>query len=166
MSIKDIHFHSIPAQHWSQRGLFDRNQSLWCGWILQADQSYTYFSGDTGFNEFMFQQIATHFPRIDMATIQIGAYAPRWFMQNQHIDPHQAVAIFKILHCRQAIGIHWGAFELADEPLDEPPQLLATACAQQQLAHGRLKVSKWEPAASSLPDLHSNSKTYNLTIKY
>lgn len=136
---KGIHFHCVPAQHWSQRGIFDRNQSLWCGWIMQAAESFTYFSGDTGFNEFMFQQIAARFPRIDMAAIQIGAYAPRWFMQNQHIDPQQAVEIFKILHCRHAIGMHWGAFELADEPLDEPPQLLAEACAQQQIPCGKFE---------------------------
>lgn len=140
--IKDIQFHAVPAQHWSQRGIFDRNQSLWCGWIIQAETSYTYFSGDTGFNEPMFQQIAERFPQIDMAAIQLGAYAPRWIMQNQHIDPYQAVMIFKILQCRQAIGMHWGAFELADEPIDEPPQLLAEACAQQHVPADRFESIK------------------------
>jgi L-ascorbate metabolism protein UlaG (beta-lactamase superfamily) len=143
INIKDIQFHAVPAHHWSQRGIFDRNLSLWCGWIMQTPQgSSTYFSGDTGFSEIMFRQIAERFAPIDMAALQIGAYAPRWFMHNQHIDPQQAVTIFKILQCRQAVGIHWGAFELADEPLDEPPQLLATACAQQQLSTGRFESIK------------------------
>lgn len=141
-TIKDIRFHAVPAQHWSQRGILDRNQSLWCGWIMQADESYTYFCGDTGFSEHVFQQIAERFQKIDMATIPIGAYAPQWFMQNQHIDPYQAVTIFKILRCRKAIGIHWGAFELTDEPLDEPPQLLASACAQQHLASDQFESIK------------------------
>ncbi|PIT41669.1 MBL fold metallo-hydrolase [Snodgrassella alvi] len=134
-NINNIRFHAVPAHHWSQRSLLDRNHTLWCGWMMQTPEgSNTYFSGDTGFSEIMFRQIAEHFTSTDMAAIQIGAYAPRWFMHNQHIDPEQAVAIFNILRCRQAIGMHWGAFELADEPLDEPPQLLAAA----RVRHGLL----------------------------
>lgn len=153
VTIKDIRFHAVPAHHWSQRGIFDRNHTLWCGWIMQtAAGSTTYFSGDTGFSEIMFRQIAGRFAPIDMAAIQTGAYAPRWFMHNQHIDPYQAVTIFQILQCRQAVGMHWGAFELADEPIDEPPQLLAQACAQQQLDNSRFESIKMG-ASRPIPDL-------------
>jgi N-acyl-phosphatidylethanolamine-hydrolysing phospholipase D len=66
--------------------------------------------------------------------IPIGAYAPRWFMQGQHVDPRQAVQIFRDVGARRAIGIHWGTFELSDEPIDEPPRLLAEAARNAGLA--------------------------------
>ena len=82
-----------------------------------------YFMGDTGYCASL-KKIADKFKQIDLALIPIGAYAPRWFMQSQHIDPQQALQLYDELNCQSAIAIHWGAFELADEPLDEPPTLL------------------------------------------
>ncbi len=81
--------------------------------------------GDSGYSSTL-QKIKQHFPSIDLGLIPIGAYAPRWFMHQQHIDPKQAIQLFDELNCKKAIGIHWGAFELADEPLDEPPELLTS----------------------------------------
>lgn len=129
VEINKLTFTATPAKHWSKRGLFDVNKALWCGWVIQSNrddvnQSKTvYFMGDTGYSKIL-RQIGERFPRIDMALIPIGAYAPRWFMQSQHIDPKQAIQLFDELNCFRAIAIHWGTFELADEPLDEPPKLL------------------------------------------
>ncbi|OCG27009.1 hypothetical protein A9G11_00365 [Gilliamella sp. wkB108] len=123
-----ITFSAVPAKHWSKRGIFDENKSLWCGWVIQsAGNSQTtgktiYFMGDTGYSPRL-QEIGERFS-IDLALIPIGAYAPRWFMHSQHIDPKQAVQLYDELHCQSAIAIHWGVFELADEPIDEPPELL------------------------------------------
>ncbi|EPY33768.1 metallo-beta-lactamase family protein [Strigomonas culicis] len=86
-----------------------------------------YFTGDTSYNEEMFRLIHRRFPRIDMAALPIGAYAPRWFMSGAHIDPENVSKVFNILQVRRAYGVHWGTFELADEPLDEPPQVLQEA---------------------------------------
>ncbi|WP_208610402.1 MBL fold metallo-hydrolase [Gilliamella bombi] len=129
VTVDGLTFSATSAIHWSNRGLFDVNKALWCGWVIQSnidnqDQSKTvYFMGDTCYSAEL-KEIAKRFPSIDLALIPIGAYAPRWYMQSQHIDPKQAVQLYDELNCHCAIAIHWGAFELADEPLDEPPQLL------------------------------------------
>ena len=127
----DIHF--VPAQHWSARGLGDRFQTLWGGWMVQSaaipsgSTPFTFFfAGDTGYSQ-DFADIRQRFPVIDLALLPIGAYEPRWFMQKQHINPVEAVKIHRDLHARQSIAIHWGTFELTDEPLDAPPLALATA---------------------------------------
>jgi L-ascorbate metabolism protein UlaG (beta-lactamase superfamily) len=128
-TIDGLTFSATPAIHWSNRGLFDVNKALWCGWMIEAktaNQNQTktvYFMGDTCYSAEL-KEIAKRFPSINLALIPIGAYAPRWYMQSQHIDPKQAVQLYDELQCQSAIAIHWGAFELADEPLDEPAQLL------------------------------------------
>ncbi|MGI4812484.1 MAG: MBL fold metallo-hydrolase [Janthinobacterium lividum] len=125
----DIWF--VPAQHWSARSLTDRAETLWGGWVIktpvQAAHPFSfYFAGDTGYSP-DFKDIGAKFGGFDLALIPIGAYAPRWFMHGQHVDPAEAVQIFKDVHAKKAVGIHWGTFELGDEPLDEPPRLLLQA---------------------------------------
>ena len=85
-----------------------------------------FFAGDTGYSK-DFADIQKRFKSVDLALLPVGAYAPRWFLRNQHIDPTEAVQIHQDLHARQSIGIHWGTFELTDEALDEPPKALARA---------------------------------------
>jgi L-ascorbate metabolism protein UlaG (beta-lactamase superfamily) len=126
-----LDFWFVPATHWSARSLTDRNETLWGGWAVKtlpgATQAFSlYFAGDTGYSRDS-RRIGAAFGCFDLALIPIGAYAPRWFMGPQHVDPQQAVQIFEDVHAKKAIGIHWGTFELADEPLDEPPKLLAQA---------------------------------------
>ena len=82
-----------------------------------------FFAGDTGFSK-DFADINKRFDSFDLALLPIGAYAPRWFMRQQHIDPAEAVQIHRDLKVKQSIGIHWGTFELTDEALDEPPLAL------------------------------------------
>jgi L-ascorbate metabolism protein UlaG (beta-lactamase superfamily) len=125
----DIHF--VPVQHWSARGPFDRFETLWGGWMVRTAQSARkpfsfFFAGDTGYSP-DFTDIHRRFAEIDLALLPIGAYEPRWFMQKQHVNPAEAVQIHRDLHARHSIGIHWGTFELTDEPLDEPPKALAKA---------------------------------------
>ena len=121
-------FQLVPVQHWSARGLADRNKTLWGGWAVRAPDLHWYFSGDTGY--------AAHFRAarerggpFDLALLAIGAYEPRWFMREQHMDPAEAVQAHRDLGARQSIGIHWGTFALTDEALDEPPRDLARARA-------------------------------------
>jgi L-ascorbate metabolism protein UlaG (beta-lactamase superfamily) len=99
---------------------------------LQAEPFSVYFAGDTGYSK-DFRDIGERFGRVDLALIPIGAYAPRWFMQNQHVDPAQAVQIHADMRAKRSIGIHWGTFELSDEALDEPPQELARALREARL---------------------------------
>lgn len=132
---------AVPAKHWSRRSLNDTNKTLWCGWMIEYHARCIYFVGDTGYTT-QFVEIKQHFPSIDIALIPIGSYAPRWFMQNQHIDPQQAIQLFKDVGCKRAIAIHWGAFELADEPLDEPPQLLKQLLATHGISEDDFLVIK------------------------
>ncbi|SAK87824.1 hydrolase [Caballeronia temeraria] len=125
----DIWF--VPAQHWSARTPFDRAETLWGGWVVKTPAGAAhpfsfYFAGDTGYSP-DFRDIGARFGGFDLALIPIGAYDPRWFMHAQHVDPEEAVRIFRDVHAKKAIGVHWGSFELTDEPLDEPPRRLAEA---------------------------------------
>jgi len=113
-----------PAQHWSRRGPWDTNQSLWGGWAVDIDGFNSWFAGDTGYNAEYFRDIGERLGPFRLAMIPIGGYAPRYFMQSVHIDPAQAVDIHLEVGARQSIPIHWGTFQLTIEPILEPPQLL------------------------------------------
>jgi len=112
-------------------------RTLWGGFALFAPDLRLFYSGDTGYS-LDFQDIADHFrresapehrrePLFDIALLPIGAYEPRWFMQQQHMNPDEAVRIHREIAARRSIGVHWGTFELTDEPLDEAPRALAAA---------------------------------------
>lgn len=209
LNVAGVTFACVPAHHWSWHDLFDRDEILWCGWVvgwnppadggrqapnvsrvvttqnplippppalpqsrtsastssdtpdffhtaimtdsvtktLSSSTSKTvattmtttmaggepvhwdtartfYFTGDTAFNKVMFEQIHYRYPRIDLAALPIGAYAPREICYTEHVDPEHAVEIFKLLKIRKAFGVHWGAFEISSEPLDEPIEVL------------------------------------------
>jgi len=116
----------VPAQHWSQRGPFDENTSLWGGYVIDAGGRRFYFAGDTGYPA-AFREIGQRFPDLDYALLPIGAYAPRWFMRAQHMSPEDAAQAFRELGARVLVPIHWGTFHLSDEPMDEPPERLKSA---------------------------------------
>ena len=126
----DIHF--VPAQHWSARTPFDRNATLWGGWVIRHPTFSFYFAGDTGYSK-DFVDIGERFGGFDLAAIPVGAYLPRWFMKDQHVDPDEAAQIHVDVRARQSIGIHWGSFELTDEPLDAPIGELARAKRERGL---------------------------------
>ena len=137
-------FFLTPVQHWSARGLFDRNHTLWGGWAVFGPDLHWYFAGDTGYSP-DFAQTRQHFagrqsPALgggfDLALLPVGAYEPRWFMQRQHVNPAEAVRMHQDLGARRSIGMHWGAFELTDEPLDQPPRDLQAARNAAGLAPG------------------------------
>lgn len=128
-----------PAQHWSGRGLHDRMATLWGGFAVFAPDFHFFYSGDTGYSR-DFRDIAARFaPRqaegggFDVALLPVGAYEPRWFMAAQHVDPDEALQIHLDLGAKRSIGVHWGTFNLTDEPLDAPPAALAHARRQRGL---------------------------------
>lgn len=123
----------VPAHHWSSRSPFDRNASLWGGFVLtMADGWKFYYSGDTGYSDSL-KQIGDRLGPFDDAALPIGAYEPRWFMAAQHTNPDEAVKLFKDLRIKRAMGVHWGTFELTDESLDQPLLDLAKARADHGL---------------------------------
>lgn len=125
VSIAGATIHCVPAQHFSARGLFDRNKTLWCGYAIELAGRVVYFAADTGFGPH-FARIRERFGAPDLALLPIGAYEPRWFMSPVHMGPDQAVRAHEILGAKRSIAIHHGTFQLTDESLDDPKaQLLA-----------------------------------------
>ncbi len=118
----------LPAQHWSNRTQLDRNATLWCSWLLDNGERRYYFGGDSGYFH-GFAEIGRRFPGIDVALLPIGAYEPRWFMRYQHMDPAEAYRAFSDLGARFLLPMHWGAFDLTDEPVDRAPRVLLEAVA-------------------------------------
>jgi N-acyl-phosphatidylethanolamine-hydrolysing phospholipase D len=121
-----LKFFSVPVQHFSGRSPFDRNETLWSGWIIEGKMGKIFFVGDTGYSP-VFREIGERFGPIRVSLIPIGAYRPRWFMKTVHVDPPEAVRIYQDTNSRQAIASHWGTFKLSDEPIGEPPRYLEKA---------------------------------------
>jgi L-ascorbate metabolism protein UlaG (beta-lactamase superfamily) len=125
----------VPANHWSTRTVGDRRMALWSGFMLHTGGGSAYFAGDTGYGDGqIFRQMRTRLGRPDLALIPIGAYAPRWFMREQHVDPDEALQITEDLGAVRAVGIHWGIFQLTDEAWDEPPKLLLNALRRRGIS--------------------------------
>ncbi|MFZ1907839.1 MAG: MBL fold metallo-hydrolase [Burkholderiales bacterium] len=129
----------VPAEHWSRRGLLDTNESWWGGYVIERGGLRVYHSGDTAWFD-GFALIGEKCGAIDAAMLPIGAYAPRWFMQRQHMDPFDAVRAFAALGARRFVAMHWGTFKLTDEELAEPPRLLAEAWRRGNMPQQRLAV--------------------------
>jgi L-ascorbate metabolism protein UlaG (beta-lactamase superfamily) len=125
-------FHFTPVQHWSKRGLFDRNKSLWGGWFIKTNELALYHAGDTGYSN-DFKTIYERLGAPDYSFIPIGAYDPRWFMKDSHVNPEEAVQIALDLKTPHSFGMHWGTFTLTDEPVLEPPARLKEALKKQNL---------------------------------
>jgi L-ascorbate metabolism protein UlaG (beta-lactamase superfamily) len=116
----------VPARHWSRRRIGDTNRSAWGGFVVTGGGTTLYHAGDTGWFE-GFGAIAARFPAIDLALLPIGAYAPAWFMEPHHMNPEQAIDAVVALRARAMVPMHWGAFQLTDEPLREPIERLVRA---------------------------------------
>lgn len=136
-----VEIHCVPAQHFSGRGLTDRNETLWAGWVLIKNDFRFYFAGDTGYSP-EFKEIGERLGPFTVSCIPIGAYKPRWFMQGVHVDPYQAVDIHRDVQSKHSIGMHWGTFALADEDMDEPPRALKDALEKASLPDSVFTIMK------------------------
>ncbi|MFC5412115.1 MBL fold metallo-hydrolase [Larkinella bovis] len=119
--------HCVPAQHFSGRGMFDRDATLWCGFIVDNKTAgKLYFVGDTGYGSF-FRKTGEHYGPMRLSLIPIGAFQPTWFMSPIHCSPAEAVQIHKDIQSQQSVAIHYGTFPLADDSLPEPVEELQQA---------------------------------------
>lgn len=118
----------VPAQHWSARGLFDRDRTLWSGWAVSGPSRRFYYAGDSGYFA-GFAEIGERLGGIDLAAVPIGAYEPEAMMRPFHMNPEEAVRAARDVGAARLIGVHYGTFDLTDEPLDEPPRRFAAAAA-------------------------------------
>jgi L-ascorbate metabolism protein UlaG (beta-lactamase superfamily) len=128
-----------PAQHWSARGPRNRNRTLWGGFIVQAAGRRVFFAGDTGYGPH-FAELRARSGPIDLALLPIGAYEPRWFMCDQHMNPEDAVRAHVDLGAPLSVGTHFGCFQLTDEGIDDPPRELGRALAERGLSDQRFIV--------------------------
>ena len=123
---QSLRIHCTQAQHFAARTPWDRNRTLWCGWLLESQHGNLYFAGDTGFCG-AFAALHERFPSIRLALLPIGAYDPEWFMGPVHMTPEQAVRARELLDAATAIAIHFGTFALADDGEAEPIERLQRA---------------------------------------
>jgi N-acyl-phosphatidylethanolamine-hydrolysing phospholipase D len=138
-----LRIHCTPARHFSGRGLTDRNRTLWASWYVHThgdDALRIYFAGDTGFGVH-FELIRTRLGAPLLCLMPIGAYEPRWFMREVHVDPAEALRAAVQLGARHLLPIHWGTFDQADEGLQDPPRQL-------------LLEYRRRAASEQLPQLH------------
>jgi L-ascorbate metabolism protein UlaG (beta-lactamase superfamily) len=129
----------VPARHWSMRFPWDRNDMLWGGFVLRSPEASVYHAGDTALFD-GFEEIGARCGPIDYAMLPIGAYEPRWFMEPQHMNPEDAAHAFAALGARTLVAMHWGTFQLTDEPLAEPPERLRAQFAARGWPEERLWV--------------------------
>lgn len=122
----DLTLHSVQAQHFSARGLFDRDKTLWMGIVIDTPYGGIYFAGDTGYGEF-FKEIGRRYPDIKIGLIPIGAYKPQWFMSPMHINPEEAIQVHKDVGANISFGMHFGTFPLADDGMKDPENDFAKA---------------------------------------
>lgn len=121
--VKGVTVTCLPAQHFSGRTLWDRNQRLWSSWAVSGDTKRIFFAGDTGYYD-VFKEIGNRLGPFDLAAIPIGAYLPRSIMRMTHLTPEEALQLFGDIRGERFMAIHWGTFDLTEEPIEEPPQRL------------------------------------------
>jgi L-ascorbate metabolism protein UlaG (beta-lactamase superfamily) len=121
---------AVPARHFSSRSPFDRDRTLWCGFVVTGPSGSVYFAGDTGWGSH-FAAIKERFPRLRLALLPIGAYRPRGFMAPAHIDPEEAVCAHEVLGAATSVAIHFGTFAQADDGEREPIEALREALARR-----------------------------------
>jgi L-ascorbate metabolism protein UlaG (beta-lactamase superfamily) len=123
--------------HWGSRWFTDRNRALWSAFTIVTPAGNVFFAGDTGWGDGSWVAEAARHGPFRFAIIPIGAYEPRDFMRTHHVDPEEAVAIFEALDPVQALGVHWGTFQLTFEPIDEPRERLAALRRARRIAFDR-----------------------------
>jgi L-ascorbate metabolism protein UlaG (beta-lactamase superfamily) len=125
--------HFVPAQHFSGRGLHDRDRTLWGGFVIETRVGSVYFAGDTGLGSFL-ADIRRRLGPPRLALLPIGGYLPRWFMAGVHVSPTEAAGMHHELGASTSVAIHYGCFRLADEAMDQCEAELAEALRERENA--------------------------------
>ncbi|GAB3820526.1 hypothetical protein GCM10028895_20930 [Pontibacter rugosus] len=118
----------MPASHWHRRGVLDMNKVLWGSFVIKTPTLTLYFAGDTAIAPH-FEEIEELFGPMDVCIMPIGAYKPAFLMQKSHMNPHEAIKAYNLLRGGMFIPMHYGTFDLSDEPASEPVRLLEQVAA-------------------------------------
>jgi L-ascorbate metabolism protein UlaG (beta-lactamase superfamily) len=133
----------VPTRHWSARGLFDRNKALWASFVLQTPAGKLYIVCDSGYGDGKhFRRVAEAHGPLRLAILPIGAYEPRWFMKDQHMNPFDAVQALADCGAQQALAHHHGTFQLTDEAIDAPATALRVALDEAKIPRERFVALK------------------------
>jgi L-ascorbate metabolism protein UlaG (beta-lactamase superfamily) len=141
----------VPLRHWSARGLFDRNKTLWAGFVIETPAGRIYHVTDSGYGDGLrFREARERYGPFRLAILPIGAYEPRWFMRDQHMNPEEAVRAFRDCGAEVALAHHHGTFKLTDEAIDAPAIELSRALDAAGIDRERFRVLRpgqaWEIA--------------------
>jgi len=127
----DLTVTALPAVHFSGRGPFDRNRTLWASLAFASPAKKVWFGGDTGYGA-CFREIGERTGPFDLALVGIGAYTPRIIMETSHATPEEGVQIARDIGAKAAVGMHWGSIMLTPEDPFEAPELFRQAALEQQ----------------------------------
>ena len=131
----------LPSRHWSARGLLDRNKALWAAFVIETPAGRIYHVADSGYGDgHYFRTARQRYGPFRLAILPIGAYEPRWFMRDQHMNPEEAVRAFLDCGADLALAHHHGTFQLTDEAIDAPAEALAVARLGAGLAPEKFRV--------------------------
>ena len=131
----------VPTQHWSARSLSDRNMALWASFVIETPGGRIYFVADSGYGEGRnFREVCERHGPFKLAILPIGAYEPRWFMRDQHMNPAESVKALSDCGAELALAHHHGTFQLTDEAIDAPRKALAEALEDAGIAPERFRV--------------------------
>jgi L-ascorbate metabolism protein UlaG (beta-lactamase superfamily) len=131
----------VPVQHWSARGVTDRNKALWAGFVIETPAGRIFHAGDSGYGDgHHFRANRDRYGPFRLAMLPIGAYEPRWFMSDQHMNPEEALRALQDLGAERALAHHHGTFQLTDEAIDAPVRDLAAALASANVPPERFRV--------------------------
>jgi L-ascorbate metabolism protein UlaG (beta-lactamase superfamily) len=117
---KDVRIIFLPARHWGRRSLADFNKTLWGSFLIISNGKKIFFAGDSAYDTELFKEIHRIFGDIDICLLPIGSYSPQWFMSKTHMNPEDALKVFGDLGGKIFIPMHYGTFDMSDEPLSEP----------------------------------------------
>lgn len=138
-TVGDLEITLVPAAHWSMREPWNKNDTLWGGYVIRGPEGTVYHSGDTAWGAH-FAEIGQRVGSIDWAMLPIGAYSPRWFMSTQHINAEEAGDGFLALGAKNLLAMHWGTFRLTDEAIGEPPARIRAYWTEHGLDPARLWI--------------------------
>lgn len=141
VALGDIGITLAPMRHWSARGVLDRNKALWAAFVLATPWGNIYHVGDSGYGDgHHFRTAAARYGPFRLAILPIGAYEPRWFMRDMHMNPGDALRAFRDCGAELALAHHFGTFQLTDEPFDAPLRALEESCAAAGVSPERFRA--------------------------
>ena len=150
----NIEVRALPVVHGSARSLKDRNQTLWCGFKIQSENTHLFFAGDTAYGE-VFAELGRMYGPFDAGLLPIGAYHPDYFFQRVHINPEEAVQVAQDMGIRHLIAMHWGNIVMTKEPIEEPPRRFVKAGQEAGISGELLHVLKIGESYAITPESRS-----------